>query len=404
MRITTRLLMTAFGLSSVDITYATEEEKGFIQGSHADLLARTLYFNQDYHNPAAPKSYTEDTSQGFTFKYRSGFTEGPIGVGLDTYGLLGVKLDSGSGRDQWPTIPADAQSISESGAAIKLRSGQTTLKYGDQFVSLPVLATMMGRLLPETTQGTLIHSEDIPGLSLDAGRFTAMGSQFTARHDGRGLTRANIVGARYRFNDSINTGLYYSNVADNFEKRYVDLSWAAPVGASDTLKTAFNLYRTKGLGAELSGHVDNTIWSLSSAWKHDGHTFTAAFQKSSGETGYVYGVDGGSAVWLANSVQYSDFMEKDETSWQARYDYDFAALGIPGLNAMVLYVRGQHIDNGTVEDGKEWERNISLRYVVQSGTAKDLGFQLRHASHRSSALGNSLDEMRLIIDYPISLF
>jgi imipenem/basic amino acid-specific outer membrane pore len=97
-------------------------------------------------------------------------------------------------------------------------------------------------------------------------------------------------------------------------------------------------------------------------------------------------------------------MEKDETSWQARYDFDFAALGVPGLNAMVLYIRGQHIDNGTVDDGKEWERNINLRYVVQSGVAKELGFQVRHASHRSSALGNSLDEMRLIVDYPLNLF
>jgi imipenem/basic amino acid-specific outer membrane pore len=404
MHITAKLLMTTIGLSGADFAFATDDDNGFLQGSHATLLARTLYFNQDHHNTASPASDTEDTSQGFIFKYRSGFTEGPIGVGLDAYGLLGVKLDSGGARNRWPTIPAGAESTSETGAAIKLRAGQATLKYGDQFVSLPVLATMMGRLLPETTQGTLIHSEDIPGLSLDAGRFTAMGSQFTARHDGKDLTRANVVGGRYRFSDSLNAGLYYSNVADNFEKRYADLSWTAPPGSLDGLKTDFNLYRTTGLGAELSGHVDNTIWSLSSAWKQGPHTLTAAFQKSSGETGYAYGVDGGSAIWLANSVQYSDFMEKDETSWQARYDFDFAALGVPGLNAMVLYIRGQHIDNGTVDDGKEWERNINLRYVVQSGVAKELGFQVRHASHRSSALGNSLDEMRLIVDYPLNLF
>ncbi len=33
--------------------------------------------------------------------------------------------------------------------------------------------------------------------------------------------------------------------------------------------------------------------------------------------GYDYGVDGGGTVWLANSVQRSDFNSKDEKSWQA---------------------------------------------------------------------------------------
>jgi len=400
---TQRLLATLIGLSSVQCAFASEEQAGLLQGSHASVQARTLYFNQDYHNRDAPVSYTEDTSQGFTLKFTSGFTEGPVGLGVDAYALLGVRLDGGDGRARWPTLPASG-STSEAGAALKLKVGQTTLKYGDQFVTLPVLATMMGRLLPETTQGTLIHSEDIPGLSLDVGRFTAMGSQFNARHDGRDLTRANLVGGRYRFGSDVDAALYYSHVTDNFEKRYADLNWNVLLNESDSLKFAFNLYRTTGLGAELSGPVDNIIWSLSGAWKHGPHTLTTAYQKSSGETGYAYGVDGGSAVWLANSVQYSDFMEKDEASWQARYDYNFAALGMPGLNAMLLYIRGHHIDTGTLDDGKEWERNINLRYVVQSGPAKDLGLQIRHASHRSSALGNSLDEMRLILDYPLSLF
>ncbi len=400
---TPRLLAAMIGLHCANHAIASEQSTGFLQDSHASVLARTLYFNQDYRNHGAPSSYTEDTSQGFIFKYASGFTEGTVGLGVDAFALLGVRLDGGDGRARWPTVPASG-STSEASAAVKLRLGQTTLKYGDQFVSLPVLATMMGRLLPETAQGTLIHSEDIPGLSLDVGRFTAMGSQFNARHDGRDLTRANLVGGRYQFNDDLDAGLYYSHVTDHFEKRYADLNWTAPLSEADSLKFAFNLYRTTGLGAELSGPVDNTIWSASAAWKHGPHTLTGAYQKSSGDTGYVYGVDGGSAVWLANSVQYSDFMDKDETSWQARYDYNFAALGLPGLNAMVLYIRGQHIDTGSVDDGKEWERNVNLRYVVQSGPAKDLAVQIRHASHRSSALGNSVDEMRLIIDYPLSLF
>ena len=33
-----------------------------------------------------------------------------------------------------------------------------------------------------------------------------------------------------------------------------------------------------------------------------------------------------------------------ERTWQARYAYDFAKVGVPGLTAGVVYLRGSNID------------------------------------------------------------
>jgi imipenem/basic amino acid-specific outer membrane pore len=103
-------------------------------------------------------------------------------------------------------------------------------------------------------------------------------------------------------------------------------------------------------------------------------------------------------------VQYSDFNARDEASWQARYDFNFATLGAPGLSFMVRYIRGTDIKTAETDNGHEWERNEALKYVFQSGVAKNLGVQIRHATNRSTALDSNLDETRLIVDYPFSVF
>jgi hypothetical protein len=54
-----------------------------------------------------------------------------------------------------------------------------------------------------------------------------------------------------------------------------------------------------------------------------GHKFSAGYQHMSGDSAFPY-VDG-SDPYLVNFVQINDFAGAEERSWQARYDYDFAA-------------------------------------------------------------------------------
>ena len=174
----------------------------------------------------------------------------------------------------------------------------------------------------------------------------------------------------------------------------------------------FNIYRTDYEEAYTGTGDDegNTIWSLAASYSLGAHSFMLAYQKSIGGfdgIGYDYGVDGGGAVYLANSVQRSDFNAEDEKSWQARYDLDLAAVGLNGFKFMTRYTYGDDADVGTTDNGKEWERDIEVRYVVPEGPAKDLSLRLRQATYRSSDgvyYGSpSIDEVRVIIEYPLSI-
>ncbi|MGV8843679.1 MAG: OprD family porin [Pseudomonas sp.] len=412
-------LAVAAGSTQMAVASSQSESKGFVEDSSLNVFSRALYHNRDFRNGASngagtgDNGYYEDFGLGVRGLFESGFTQGTIGVGVDAHSLSSIKLDSGRGRYGSGQFDKDSSGRAEDtqtevGGAVKFRMSNTVLKYGNQMTGSPVFATDDSRILPEVATGTLLTSNEIEGLELTAGRFTALSSQRSTDRDTFGLKSANIIGASYAFTDNFSGAIHASDVEDHFKKTYVNLNYNLPIAAEQALNFDFNAYRTTGDGQELSGEADNKIWSLAAAYSLGAHTFTLAHQRSSGDAGYVYGVDGNGTIFLANSVQYSDFNGEDENSWQARYDVDMATYGVPGLSFMTRYVTGDNIEVGTGTDAKEHELDLEAKYVIQEGAAKDLSFRVRNAIYRTNSSYNNsyaddANDFRLIVEYPLSI-
>ena len=425
------VIALAVAAASTQMAVASQqsESNGFIEDSTLNAHARTLYFNRDFRNDtgSARNSYNEETGLGLKAIYESGFTQGTVGFGVDAFGLQGIKLDSGGGTHGLNMFPTDGRSgkaqdnYSQAGGAVKMRLSNTTLKYGEQFVDLPVLSTDDARLLPETATGFLVTSNEIDNLELNLGHFTALTAMDQTYHDSSndGLLRSlDLAGGRYNFTDDLSLAYYYSDATlghkglgkATVKKHYSNVNYTLPLAEQQSLNFDFNMYNTKFKDKDNSDRTNNNIWSLAAAYTlHDAHTFTVAHQRVTGglNGGYLYGYDGGGAVYLANSVQIHDFEQKGEKSFQARYDLDMATFGVPGLSFMTRYVRGTNIENaaGTRNNGKNWERDVEAKYVLQNGAAKDLAFRVRQATYRANDAANYTDinEVRLIVEYPLSI-
>ncbi|SOS32401.1 putative secreted protein [Pseudomonas syringae group genomosp. 3] len=133
------------------------ESKGFIEDSSLKITSRTLYFDRDWHNSGSANNYSRDTGEGLTARFASGFTQGTVGFGIDSFALAGIKFDGGDGNNASASYPKDSDghtedNFSKAGVALKMRVSNTVLKAGDQFVALPVFATDTGRLLPESAR------------------------------------------------------------------------------------------------------------------------------------------------------------------------------------------------------------------------------------------------------------
>ena len=144
---------------------------GFIEDSHGTLTLRNYYLDRQYKDDGA-KTAAQEWAQGFIMNMESGFTQGPLGFGLDVRGLLGVKLDSApdrSGTELLPVSASDnraADEYSRLAPTAKLRFAQTTVKSGDVSIFLPFAFASPSRLLPQTFRGTILSSRDIDDLTL----------------------------------------------------------------------------------------------------------------------------------------------------------------------------------------------------------------------------------------------
>ncbi|CDF82898.1 OprD family porin [Pseudomonas sp. QL9] len=399
----------------------------FISDSKASVELRNFYFNRDFRTSTpAQQNKQEEWGQGFIAKFESGYTEGTIGVGVDAIGALGLKLDSSPDRTGTGLLPKTADGsapddFSKGGATAKLRYEKNVLKAGTLMPKLPVIVPNDSRLLPQLFVGTGFNSTQIDGLNFDAGRLNQTNRRDSSNYEEmtvttggkknitttKGLTtnEFDYAGATYNWTKNFSTGYHYGELNDFYKQHYLTLGWTLPIADGQSLKTDLRWAKSTDDGGS---NVDNKALNGMVTYNLGYHAFGLGYQKMSGDTGFAY--INGTDPFLVNYVQILDFANKDERSYQARYDYNFAGLGIPGLTFMTRYVKGDNVDRLTTNDeGTEWERDTDIAYVFQDGYLKGLGVKWRNATTRSnfannSAASNAADENRLIVSYTMPLW
>jgi len=386
----------------------------FIADKKITLSTTNIYFNRDYRNGPNDR---KEWGQNFVLDARSGFTEGTVGFGLDAIGWLGVKLDSSPDRTRTGLLPRHddgyaADEYSRLGLTGKVKLSATELRYGSHVMNIPLVVSNSSRLMPQTYEGLQVGSREWNGLTLSGGRLSKVIARDSTNTEKLQLSNSNgryaggveadnfaFGGIDYRFNSSYTARYWYGELDDIYRQHFLGFITSHKVG-SGTFKSDWRLSLSKDTGKAKGGKVDNRAFNTMLSYKFDnGHALSAAWQKMSGDTGFA--MVAGSDPFLHNYVQIGDFANAGERSWQARYDYDFAAIGVPGLTFMTRYVKGEHGKIGMTNDrGKEWERNVDIRYTVPEGVLKNFYVRWRNGVLRTSLVPtNSQDENRLYIGY-----
>ena len=426
---------------------------GFIEDSKATLGLRNFYINTDNREGTANPSRNEEWGQGFDLRFISGYTQGTVGFGLDAIGLLGIRLDSGGGTNGATAssyggtiFPSKSNgeavdNYSSLGLTAKAKISQTELKLGTLQPKLPVIVTNDGRMLPQTFQGGQITSSDIKDLTLVAGQIEKAKGRNSSNNESLSISGANsrgvnwrssnkfyYAGGDYKITKDLTAQYYYGNLEDFYKQHFLGLThnWSIGPGVLKTDLRYFNssddgkngsnpLYYSSGDYAHSStgngkGKVDNNLYSGLFLYTVEGHTFGGGYQVSNGSSDFPWLNQGdGSSAYITTDMQIQKFARAGERTWQARYSYDFAKVGVPGLTAGVVYLKGDHIDtvasNRTEFTGQsEWERDITVAYVVPEGPLKNVGVAWKNAMWRSDiANARNQDENRLIVSYSIPL-
>lgn len=418
---------------------------GFIEDSKATLGLRNFYINTDNRDGDADPSRQEEWGQGFIFNFTSGYTEGTVGFGVDAIGLLGVKLDSGKGtayngsNNKGGTVfpsESDGRAVDDFGSVgltAKAKISKTELRLGTLQPKLPVVSFNDGRMLPQTFEGGQITSSDIDNLTLVGGKLEHAKGRNSTNNDSLTIAGSNgatttatsnkrsnafyYAGGDYKITKDLTAQYYYGNLDDFYTQHFLGLihNWVLPVGSLKSDLRYFNSdsdgknasqegrssgYRSSGY--QNNGEVDNRTWSAKFTYSLQGHALSAGYQRVNGTSDFPFlnQGDGGSA-YLITDVQINKFQRAGERTWLAQYAYDFATVGVPGLTTSVMYLKGDNIATSAGDKG-EWERDLTVGYVIPDGKFKGLGLAWRNATMRSD-VARDQDENRLIVSYSLPL-
>lgn len=385
---------------------------GFIDESTAALELRNMYMSRDFRQENSGETQ-EDWGQGFTLRYKSGFTEGSLGFGVDAIAQLGVKLDSGKGRSGTGVLAVDhdgtpADDYSELGLTAKARLSNSTLFLGTLQPTLPVVLYNDTRLLSSTYSGGMLNSKEIQGLDFNAGRITKANYRDSSNRDDIGYASANsdhfdFAGGSYAINPQLTASYYYGDLQDIYQQHFAGLVHVLPLPNNMSLRTDLRYFKSTDSGNGLAGKIDNDFFNGMLTLGSGSHKFSAALQRLSGDGNFPF-LRGGDP-YSVNLVTFNTFTKAETDAWQLRYDFDFAAMGIPGLAFMTRYTSGKNIEQGAVQNGREWERDTDLVYTLQGGTLKGLNIRMRNVTFRSgNGLKTDIDENRLILGYTLALW
>lgn len=405
-------------LLTVGLFSSTGHATGLIEDSHASLQTSNFYLNRDFReDPGISKR--EEWAQGFILDFKSGYTAGTVGFGLDAIGMLGIKLDSAPDRSGTGLLPVGKDGrapdeYSKFGVAGKIKVSKTELKVGTQILKYPVIASSTGRILPQTFQGGILTAKELDNFTLTLGDINRTILRDYSHNQPLTLVNKNkrfkatpdaddfkLAGGDYAIGKNLTLSYQYGELENIYRQQYLGLVHSLPLG-DGTLKTDVRYYLSDDVGNAGAGRIDNRTLNALVTYNLGGQGIGLGYQGLSGSTAMPYIV--GTDAYLTNYMMANDFMERDERSWQLRYTFDFAALGVPGLTFSTRYTKADHANPATVAgEGREWERDTDLGYAIQSGPLKNIAVLWRNASLRSNYL-RDIDENRMIITYSLPLF
>lgn len=381
----------------------------FFKDSQARLGLRNYYFNDDYRDGGADR---REWAQGFVLKAQSGFTEGTVGLGMEALGLSGIRLDSSRAHAGTGLLPVHddgraASEYSSLGLTAKLRWQGALVSTGTLLPKIPVLVYNDGRLLPQTFRGTQVEYSGVDRLYLHAGhldKFKARNSTDSVDITPQGYAGSegsdfDFAGLRYDLSKQLSLTSYYGELRDFYRQQFLGLVHSMPLGAGK-LTSDLRYFISDDAGAARNGQVDADMFSGLFTWRLGGHALGFGYQKVEGSTALPY--VSVSTVYSFSNASVGKFIQPGERTWMARYEYDFASVGVPGLNFMTRYYNGSGGEYRGL-DAREHETNTQLKYVVQDGVLKGFGAELRHAISRST-YASDRNNMRVYLTYDLLLW
>ena len=275
-----------------------------------------------------------------------------IMIGVEGYFVedLGLRNDNPNNIND-DFFDADKEGFATlSQAFIDGKWGNTEIKIGRQMIDTPHADSDDIRMMPNYFMAYLLTNTDCEGLTLtlgqidrmagwengvDAKKFVPVEKTLGSDEKTNGIYLASAV---YEGFENLTIQAWYYDIDDIADLLYLEVGYKLSTAWAD-LTVGIQYDTAKKRGKALLGDIDSQTWGVSvEAAFANGLTLLAAYNADHGDTGAFVSLGGG-PFFTSLEDQTLDAVGQKGKAWIAGAGYDFAQLGLEGLNMGVVYGR-----------------------------------------------------------------
>jgi hypothetical protein len=379
----------------------------FFRDTQLGLNLRLYYFNRD-NDLTPPKSDNEAFAFGGSIAYQSGWLANIFRIGLEGFGSF--KLYGPESKDGTLLLQPGQESYAVLGRAYgEFKYAEYTATLYRQYIDTPYVNQQDNRMTPNTFEAYRMTGR-YDWVQFTAGYvaqikprndndFTSMSEQAGAPP---GRERGMIMaGVRFTPIKTLSFGAINYYVPDTVNIFYTEGNYTWPLTDQLGLKLQGQFTEQDSVGGDnLIGSFHTRVGGAQASLSYGHAVLRAAFSITANTQNIIspYGTYPG---YL--SLMEKDFNRAGEKAWLLGFSYDFQAY-VKGLSATFNFARGTDaVDPATksgVPDENEWD--ITFDYRIQQGPLRGIWVRVRYAHVHFDSDGGHTDNVRVIINYPLS--
>jgi outer membrane OprD family porin len=380
----------------------------FFRDTQVGLNLRMYYFDRENH-VAPPKADNEALTLGGSLAYQSGWWADVLRVGVEGFGSQ--KLYGPESRDGTLLLLPGQKSYAALGRAYgELKYAEYTATLYRQYIDTPYVNQQDNRMTPNTFEAYRITGK-YDWVQFAAGyiatikprndnEFISMSEQAGAPSGReRGMITA---GVRVTPSKALSFGAINYYVPDTWNIFYTEgnYTWTLTDTLGLKLQAQFTEQDSVG-GDNLIGSFQTRVGGAQASLSYGNAILRVAFSitANSRNINSPYGTYPG---YL--SLIEKDFNRAGERAWLLGFSYDLKNY-VKGLSATFNFARGTDAVDPANKSGlpDENEYDITVDYRIEQGPLRGMWVRVRNAYVDFSNGGGSSNNVRLIINYPLSI-
>jgi hypothetical protein len=380
----------------------------FFRDTQLGLNLRLYYFNRD-NDLTPPKSDNEAFTLGGSLGYQSGWWANLLRIGLEGFGSL--KLYGPESKDGTFLLKPGQESYAVLGRAYgELQYAQYTATLFRQYIDTPYVNQQDNRMTPNTFEAYRITGK------YDWVQFTAgYVAQIKPRNDDDFISMSEqagappgrergmiMAGARFTPSKALSFGAINYYVPDTVNIFYTEGNYTWPLTDQLGLKLQAQFTEQDSVGGDnLIGTLHTRVGGAQVSLSYRNVVLRTAFSITA-NTQNITNPYGSYPGYL--SLMEKDFNRAGEKAWLLGLSYDFQDY-VKGLSSTFNFARGTDAVDPTTKNGapnqNEWD--MTFDYRIPQGPLRGIWVRLRYAYLDVDSGGGHSHNVRLIINYPLSL-